>query len=126
MRIAMLAPLMEAIPPRQYGGSERVVSLLTEELVRRGHDVTLFASGDSQTSAELVACCERGLRLDDGVTDYVAYTITQLHAVYRRAGEFDIIHNHVDYFAFPVADVCPTPTLTTAHGRLDLPEVRRV
>jgi glycosyltransferase involved in cell wall biosynthesis len=117
---------MEAIPPVRYGGTERVVSLLTEELVRRGHDVTLFASGDSQTSAKLVPCCERGLRLDDGVTDYIAYAITQLDAVYRRADEFDIIHNHIDYLAFPVADVCPTPTLTTTHGRLDLREVRRV
>jgi glycosyltransferase involved in cell wall biosynthesis len=126
MRIAMLAPLPESVPPSRYGGTERVVSLLTEELVRRGHQVTLFASGDSKTSAELVPCCERGLRLDPHVTDYVAYTITQLDAVYRRAGEFDLVHNHVDYFAFPLAHVCPTPTLTTAHGRLDLPEVRRV
>ncbi|HEX5500581.1 MAG TPA: glycosyltransferase family 4 protein [Thermomicrobiales bacterium] len=122
----MLAPLMEAIPPRRYGGTERVVALLTDELVRRGHDVTLFASGDSQTSATLVPCCECGLRLDPDVTDYLAYSITQLDAVYRRAPEFDLIHNHTDYIAFPVADVSPTPTLTTTHGRLDLPEVRRV
>lgn len=126
MRLAMIAPLVEAIPPRQYGGSERVVSLLVEELVRRGHAVTLFASGDSQTSAELVACCPRGLRLDPDVTDYVAYTVTQLGEVYDRAGEFDAIHNHVDYFAFPQARLCPTPTVTTTHGRLDLEEVRRV
>jgi glycosyltransferase involved in cell wall biosynthesis len=126
MRIAILAPLMEAVPPRRYGGTERVVALLTEELVQRGHQVTLFASGDSQTSAELVPCCERGLRLDNDVTDYIAYTMTQLGEAYRRAEEFDLIHNHLDYFAFPVADVCPTPTLTTTHGRLDLPEVRRV
>lgn len=126
MHIAMLAPLMEAIPPRRYGGSERVVSLLTEELVRRGHHVTLFASGDSQTSAELVAVCEQGLRLDPDVTDYVAYTITQLDAVYSRAAEFDVIHNHVDYLTFPLADICPTPTVTTTHGRLDLPEIRRL
>lgn len=126
MHIAMLAPLMEAIPPQRYGGTERVVSLLTEELVDRGHYVTLFASGDSQTSAELVPCCERGLRLDPDVTDYLAYTITQLDAVYRRAGEFDVIHNHIDYVAFPVANVAATPTISTTHGRLDLPEVRRV
>jgi len=126
MRIAMLAPLMEAIPPQTYGGTERVVSLLTEELVRRGHRVTLFASGDSQTSAELVSCCPRGLRLDPDVTDYVAYTMTQLGAVYARAEDFDVIHNHVDYLAFPVAAHCPTPTVTTTHGRLDLPEVQRV
>jgi glycosyltransferase involved in cell wall biosynthesis len=126
MRIAMLAPLVEAIPPRRYGGTERVVSLLTEELVRRGHDVTLFASGDSRTSATLAPCSERGLRLDPDVTDYLAYSITQLDTVYRRAQEFDLIHNHTDYFAFPVANVSLTPTLTTTHGRLDLPEVRRV
>jgi glycosyltransferase involved in cell wall biosynthesis len=117
---------MESVPPRRYGGTERVVSLLTEELVRRGHQVTLFASGDSETSAELVACCERGLRLDPTVTDYIAYTVTQLDMVYRQADRFDLIHNHIDYFAFPTADVCPTPTVTTTHGRLDPPEVRRV
>jgi glycosyltransferase involved in cell wall biosynthesis len=126
MHIAMLAPLMESIPPRRYGGTERVVSLLTEELVRRGHHVTLFASGDSQTSAELVAVCEQGLRLDPNVTDYIAYTITQLDAVYRRAEEFDVVHNHIDYLAFPLADICATPTLSTTHGRLDLPEIRRL
>ena len=126
MHIAMIAPLMEAIPPQRYGGTERVVSLLTEELVRRGHHVTLFASGDSQTSAELVPACERGLRLDPSITDYIAYSITQLDAVYRRAAAFDVIHNHIDYLAFPLADVSATPTLSTAHGRLDLPEIRRL
>ncbi|HEY7036286.1 MAG TPA: glycosyltransferase family 4 protein [Thermomicrobiales bacterium] len=126
MRIAMVAPLMEPVPPPLYGGTERVVSLLTEELVGRGHAVTLFASGDSETAAELFPCCERGLRLAPGVTDYVAYTMTQLGAVYRRADEFDLVHNHLDYFAFPLARLSPTPTLTTTHGRLDLPEVRRV
>src|SRR5690242_15653966 len=90
MRIAMVAPLMEAIPPQAYGGTERVVSLLTEELVRRGHQVALFASGDSQTRAELVPCCPRGLRLDPEVTDYVAYTMTQLGTVYARAEDFDV------------------------------------
>jgi glycosyltransferase involved in cell wall biosynthesis len=122
----MVAPLMEAVPPQTYGGTERVVSLLTEELVRRGHQVTLFASGDSQTSAELVPCCEQGLRLAPGVTDYVAYTVTQLDTVYRQADRFDLIHNHLDYVAFPAANLCAVPTLTTTHGRLDLPEVRRV
>src|SRR5262245_38041750 len=85
MRIAIVAPLMEPVPPPLYGGTERVVSLLTDELVRREHDVTLFASGDSETSANLVACCERGLRLDPSVTDYVAYSVTQLGVVGRRA-----------------------------------------
>lgn len=126
LRIGMVAPLAEAIPPASYGGTERVVSLLTEELVRRGHQVTLFASGDSRTSAELVPCSERGLRLDSNVTDYIAYTMTQLDTVYGQADRFDLIHNHIDYFAYPTANVCPTPTLTTTHGRLDLPEVRRV
>jgi glycosyltransferase involved in cell wall biosynthesis len=126
MRIAMVAPLMEPVPPPRYGGTERVVSLLTEELVRRRHAVTLFASGDSETAAELVPCCPRGLRLDPTVTDHVAYAVTQLGAVSRRAGEFDLVHNHLDYLAFPSARLWPTPTLTTTHGRLDLPEVQRV
>jgi glycosyltransferase involved in cell wall biosynthesis len=126
LRIAMAAPLMESVPPEKYGGTERVVSLLTEELVRRGHQVTLFASGDSQTTAELVPCCERGLRLDPHVRDYIAYTTTQLDTIYRHAERFDLIHNHLDYLAFPVADLTSTPTLTTTHGRLDLPEVRHV
>jgi glycosyltransferase involved in cell wall biosynthesis len=126
MRIAMVAPLSESVPPALYGGTERVVSVLTEELVRRGHAVTLFASGDSQTHAELVACCPRGLRLDQGVRDHVATTMLQLGEVYRRAGDFDVIHNHIDYFAFPFARLTTTPTITTTHGRLDLAEVQRV
>ena len=126
MRIAMVAPLTEPVPPPLYGGTERVVSLLTEELVRRGHAVTLFASGDSQSAAELVPCSERGLRLDPDVTDYVAYAMTEVGQVYRRAAEFDLVHNHLDYMAFPSARLAPVPTVTTTHGRLDLPEVRRV
>jgi glycosyltransferase involved in cell wall biosynthesis len=126
MRIAMLAPLMEPVPPPLYGGTERVVSLLTEELVHRGHAVTLFASGDSETAAELVPCSDQGLRLDPAVTDYLAYTMTQLGTVYRRADEFHVVHNHLDYFAFPAARLAPTPTVSTTHGRLDLPEVQRV
>jgi len=126
MKIAQVAPLAEAVPPALYGGTERVVSVLTEELVRRGHEVTLFASGDSQTSAELVPCAPRGLRLDPTVTDTVAPTLIELGEVYGRADEFDVIHNHVDYFAFPFARLSSTPTITTTHGRLDLAEVRRV
>ncbi len=126
MRIAQIAPLAESVPPRKYGGTERVVSNLTEQLVRRGHDVVLFASGDSTTEAELVACCERGLRLDPEATDYHAYTMIQLAMVYQRAEEFDLIHNHTDYFAFPFARLSTTPTVSTMHGRLDLPEVRKV
>ena len=126
MRIAMIAPLIEAVPPPLYGGTERVVSVLTEELVRRGHDVTLFASGDSTTTARLVACSPRSLRLDPDVQDTLAYTLVELGEVYRRAAEFDIIHNHVDYLAFPFARLAATATISTTHGRFDLPEVQRV
>ena len=126
MRIAQVAPLAEPVPPVLYGGTERAVSVLTEELVRRGHEVTLFASGDSQTSARLVACAPRALRLDSTVKDTVASTLIELSEVYRRASEFDVIHSHVDYFAFPFARLSSTPTITTTHGRLDLAEIRRI
>jgi len=117
-------PLIEAVPPLLYGGTERVVSTLTEALVRQGHDVTLFASGDSRTAARLVPCAARALRLDDALKDAVAYTLIELDMVYERADAFDIIHNHCDYYAFPCAHRSDTPTVTTMHGRLDLPEVR--
>lgn len=126
MRIAQVAPLYESVPPKLYGGTERVVYCLTEELVRRGHRVTLFASGDSETAANLVACADRGLRLDERLHDAVAYTMIELGMVYERAAEFDIIHNHIDYFAFPFTRLTAVPTLTTLHGRLDIPEVGRV
>jgi glycosyltransferase involved in cell wall biosynthesis len=126
MRIAQVAPLAESVPPRFYGGTERVVSGLTEELVRRGHDVVLFASGDSDTSAELVACCPEGLRLNPGIRDHVAYTMIELGKVSARAREFDIIHNHLDYLALPTARQLETPMVTTLHGRLDLPELQDV
>jgi glycosyltransferase involved in cell wall biosynthesis len=126
MRIAQVAPLAEPVPPPLYGGTERVVSVLTEGLVRRGHEVTLFASGDSRTSARLVPCAPRGLRLDASVKDTVAPTLIELGEVYRRAAEFDVIHNHVDYCAFPLTRLSNTPTVTTTHGRLDLAEVRKV
>ncbi len=126
MRIAQVAPLTEAVPPRLYGGTERVVYGLTEALVRRGHDVVLFASGDSRTSARLVPCCAEGLRLNPRVRDGIAYTIRELGRVARMAAEFDVIHNHVDYFAFPYARLIRTPLLTTTHGRLDLPELGEV
>jgi glycosyltransferase involved in cell wall biosynthesis len=125
VHIGIIAPLTESIPPKLYGGTERVVSVLTEELVRRGHEVTLFASGDSETSANLVPCCPQGLRLA-GVANYTAHAVSQLGEAYKRAGEFDVIHNHVDYLAFPFARFTPTPTVTTTHGRLDLPEVRQL
>lgn len=126
MRIAQIAPLYESVPPKLYGGTERVVYNLTEELVRMGHHVVLYASGDSETAATLVRCCEQGLRLNGTVRDFHAYTMIQLAMVYERAEEYDIIHNHVDYFAFPFARLTHTPTVTTLHGRLDLPEVRQV
>jgi len=126
MKIAMVAPVIEAVPPLLYGGTERVVSTLTEELVRRGHDVTLFASGDSRTAARLIPCAERALRLEDVLQDAVAYTLIELDMVYEHAGEFDVIHNHCDYLAFPFARRSATPTVTTVHGRLDLAEVRRL
>ncbi|HLW48298.1 MAG TPA: glycosyltransferase family 4 protein [bacterium] len=126
MRIAQVAPLAESVPPQFYGGTERVVSGLTEELVRRGHDVVLFASGDSDTSAELVACCPEGLRLNPGIRDHVAYTMIELGMVSARAREFDIIHSHLDYLAMPTARQTATPMVTTLHGRLDLPELQDV
>jgi glycosyltransferase involved in cell wall biosynthesis len=126
MRIAQVAPLFESVPPQLYGGTERVVSALTEELVARGHEVTLFASGDSVTSARLVGCAPTSLRLDGSVRDGVAYTLTELAEVFGRQEDFDVIHNHTDYFAFPFARHARTPVVTTTHGRLDLPEIQRV
>src|ERR1700687_5084332 len=101
MRIAQVAPLFESVPPQLYGGTERVVSALTEELVSRGHDVTLFASGDSITTAALVPCSKRSLRLEGTIRDHVALTTIELAKVFDRQSEFDLIHNHVDYYAFP-------------------------
>jgi glycosyltransferase involved in cell wall biosynthesis len=126
LRIAINAPLIEAVPPPLYGGTERVIAVLVDELVQRGHAVTLFASGDSQTRATLVPTCPRGLRLDPEVKDYVAATLISVGEVFRRADDFDLIHNHVDYFAFPFARMTDTPTITTVHGRIDLPEVQRL
>ena len=122
MRIAQVAPLFEPVPPARYGGTERVVSFLTEELARRGHDVTLFASGDSVTRARLVAVTERALRRDDGngAALGVAHTL-ELALVLARAHEFDVIHCHVDHPAFPYSRLSATPILHTLHGRLDLP-----
>lgn len=126
MRIAQIAPLIERVPPLLYGGTERVVSALTEELVRRDHEVTLFASGDSETSAALVPIAERALRLDPGVRDHYAHTMRELGAVFERAADFDLIHNHLDYFAWPFARLVRTPVVTTMHGRLDLPDLAAV
>jgi glycosyltransferase involved in cell wall biosynthesis len=126
MRIAQIAPLIERVPPQTYGGTERVVSWLTEELVRRGHDVTLFASGDSQTRARLVPAYERALRLDPARPDPGALHAIALSTAFERAAEFDVIHSHVDWAAFPFSRLVRVPTLHTLHGRLDLPHMERV
>lgn len=125
MRIAQVAPLYESVPPKMYGGTERVVSYLTEELVRQGHDVTLFASADSVTLAELTPICARSLRLDRGCVDQLAHHILMLEQVFKRAeaGAFDVIHFHVDYLHFPMSRRCGVPHVTTLHGRLDLPDL---
>jgi glycosyltransferase involved in cell wall biosynthesis len=122
MRIAQIAPLVESVPPKLYGGTERVVSYLTEELVAMGHDVTLFASGDSKTSAELVAGSRQALRLDPTVRDPLAYTIAMIEKIWRMRDQFDVIHNHIDFPALPLLRRQATPSITTLHGRLDLPE----
>jgi glycosyltransferase involved in cell wall biosynthesis len=122
MRIAQISPLTEAVPPKLYGGTERVISWLTEELVGLGHDVTLFASGDSCTSAQLEAIWPRALRLDSSIRDPYCLHITMLEHVRRRAEDFDILHFHLDYFPFSLFSRQPTPFITTLHGRLDLPE----
>jgi glycosyltransferase involved in cell wall biosynthesis len=122
MHIAQIAPLTEAIPPKLYGGTERVVSWLTEELIALGHDVTLFASGDSQTSATLEAVWPRALRLDGSVRDPNALHMMMLERVYQRAGDFDFLHCHLDYYPFSLFSRQATPFVTTLHGRLDLPE----
>jgi glycosyltransferase involved in cell wall biosynthesis len=120
MKIAQIAPLVESVPPRLYGGTERVVSYLTEELVRQGHDVTLFASGDSTTTANLVACSERALRLTPGIRDTLPYHIKMLDEVRRRADEFDLLHFHIDVLHYLMIDQFAHRSLTTLHGRLDL------
>ncbi len=123
LRIAQIAPLIERVPPVLYGGTERVVYCLTEELVRRGHDVTLFASGDSETSAKLCPIVERGLRLEGNQGSIVFASMLELSKVYREMkGEFDIIHSHIDFLTFPFASEYGTPTLMTLHGRLDIPD----
>jgi len=123
LRIAQIAPLVERVPPRLYGGTERIVSFVTEELVRQGHKVTLFASGDSQTEAELVRCCDRALRLDPQARDWLPYHLMMLEAVRRRGDEVDILHFHIDLLQFPLIHTYARRTVTTLHGRLDLPDL---
>jgi glycosyltransferase involved in cell wall biosynthesis len=123
MRIAQLAPLMESVPPPLYGGTERVVASLTDELVRRGHGVTLFASGDSRTTAELMPVVPRALRLA-GVQNAVPHHLTAVSRALARAADFDVIHSHIDIVALPFSRFIGTPMLHTLHGRLDLPEIQ--
>lgn len=124
MKLAQVAPLIESVPPKLYGGTERVVSYLTEELVRQGHDVTLFASGDSTTSARLVPFGAHALRLDPACIDPVAHHVVMLESIIARAEEFDVIHYHIDYLHFLVSRRLLTPSLTTLHGRLDYADLQ--
>jgi glycosyltransferase involved in cell wall biosynthesis len=124
MKIAQIAPLIESVPPPLYGGTERIVSYLTEELVGQGHDVTLFASADSVTSARLVPCCEQALRLNPAVRDPIPYSMIMLDKVRRMAPQFDILHFHIDQFHFPIFHDRPLRALTTLHGRQDLPDLK--
>jgi glycosyltransferase involved in cell wall biosynthesis len=124
MRIAQIAPLTEAVPPRLYGGTERVVSYLTEELVALGHDVTLFASGDSITTARLEPVWPQALRFDFDLLDASAPQMLLMETVYRCADDFDVLHFHLDYWPFSLFTRQRTPFVTTLHGRLDLPEYR--
>lgn len=123
MKIAQIAPLAESVPPKFYGGTERIVSYLTEELVRQGHDVTLFASGDSRTSAELVPITDLALRLNPSVVDTIPYHMMMLEQVRRRADEFDALHFHIDLLHLPMVQEFIGRTVTTLHGRLDLPDL---
>jgi glycosyltransferase involved in cell wall biosynthesis len=124
MKIAQVAPLTEAVPPKLYGGTERVVAYLTDALVELGHDVTLFASGDSVTKAKLAPIWPQALRLDPAIKDFLAPVFMELEMVARRAHEFDVIHSHLDYFGYPLLRLLDVPSVTTLHGRLDLPELR--
>ena len=126
MRIAQIAPLMEAVPPKLYGGTERIVAYLTDELVAMGHEVSLFASGDSVTTAHLEVAYPQALRLDPTIRDHVAPLVAMLERVAQRAREFDVIHLHCDYLAYPVLARSGVPFLATLHGRLDLPELKLV
>jgi glycosyltransferase involved in cell wall biosynthesis len=123
MRIAQIAPLAEAVPPILYGGTERVVSWLTEELVAQGHDVTLFASGDSVTAADLVPSVKQALRLDANVRDFSPYHFVMLDKVFQRAHEFDVLHFHIDLMHYPLFRQMADRVVTTLHGRLDLPDL---
>src|SRR5262245_12139370 len=122
MRIAQVSPLYESVPPKKYGGTERVVSYLTEELVRQGHEVTLFASGDSQTAARLVAACPRALWQEPTCRDSLPHHVWLVELVCGRADHFDVVHFHTDYVHFPLVRRMACPTVTTLHGRLHPPD----
>jgi glycosyltransferase involved in cell wall biosynthesis len=124
MKIAQIAPLMESVPPRLYGGTERIVSYLTDALVRLGHEVTLFASADSVTAAKLVGCASVALRLDSNVRDPIPYYMLMLDRVRKLAEEFDVLHFHIDQFHFPLFSGMADRTVTTLHGRQDLPDLK--
>jgi glycosyltransferase involved in cell wall biosynthesis len=126
MRIAQVAPLIESVPPKHYGGTERIVAYLTEELVRFGHKVTLFASGDSVTSAELVPVCRRSFRQNRRATDYLSREVLLMDHVMQRAGEFDVIHFRTGCLHYLICRNLPVPNITTLHGRLDPPELLRL
>ena len=126
MRIAQIAPLFEAVPPKLYGGTERVVSWLTEELVGMGHEVTLFASGDSVTAAKLEPVWPQAIRLDPAIRDWIAAYAVLMEYVAQRAHQFDVLHFHVDYFPLSLFSRLGVPFMTTLHGRLDLPEFKAV
>lgn len=123
MRIAQVAPLFESVPPQLYGGTERIVACLTDELVRQGHDVTLFASADSRTLARLYPLCPRALRLDPSIRDPLAYQTLMIEKVLQHAASFDVIHFHIDHQYFPLSRFLKTPFVHTHHGRLDMPEL---
>ena len=126
MRIAQVAPLMEAVPPKLYGGSERIVAHLCQKLTALGHDVTLFASGDSIVDARLAPVWPQALRLDPSICDYLAPHMVMLETLAHRAEAFDVIHSHVDYLAYPLLRRLGVPFVTTLHGRLDLPVLQRI
>jgi len=123
MRIALVSPLYESVPPRLYGGTERIVAYLAEELVLLGHEVTLFASGDSHTSARLVPCSGQGLRLDERCQDPIVHHLLMVDRVCRLASEFDVVHFHTDYLHYPLSRFYRFPHVTTLHGRLDIPDL---
>lgn len=123
MKIAQVSPLYESVPPKLYGGTERVVHNLTEELIARGHEVTLFASGDSTSSANLIPACKNALRLDEDCIDPIIYHFTMMEMVEKQSKNFDIIHSHIDYLYFPIMRRSQSIYLTTLHGRLDIPEL---